>query len=95
MVLCSIVGIAFTRGLWEFLDFDYVKESAFHTRRSGHTEFHDRTAEVAEEEGRRTRAELRQRLVAALDLLNEVRNPNMSKNFDFAKNMSTKADLRF
>ncbi|XP_055812010.1 uncharacterized protein LOC129881919 isoform X2 [Solanum dulcamara] len=47
-------------------------ESSFHTRRSGHTEFHDRTAEVAEEEGRRTRAELRQRLEAALDLLNEA-----------------------
>jgi len=78
MALCSIVGIAFTCGLWELLDFDYVKESAMHSKRSGHTEFYDRTAEVAEEEERRKRDNLRQILRVAIDHLNEVRNPNVS-----------------
>ncbi|KAH0739109.1 hypothetical protein KY290_037814 [Solanum tuberosum] len=47
-------------------------ESAMHSKRSGHTEFYDRTAEVAEEEERRKRDNLRQILRVAIDHLNEA-----------------------
>lgn len=78
MSLCSIVGIAFSCGLLELLDFDYLKESVIHSRKSGHTEFYDRTAEVTEEAARRNRANIRQMLRVAIDCLDEVRNPNVS-----------------
>ncbi|XP_027775364.1 UBX domain-containing protein 1-like isoform X2 [Solanum pennellii] len=47
-------------------------ESVIHSRKSGHTEFYDRTAEVAEEAARRNRANIRQMLRVAIDRLDEA-----------------------
>ncbi|NP_001308771.1 UBX domain-containing protein [Solanum lycopersicum] len=47
-------------------------ESVIHSRKSGHTEFYDRTAEVTEEAARRNRANIRQMLRVAIDRLDEA-----------------------
>lgn len=61
-----------------------MKEFDFHAKRTGHTKFQDKTAEVAEEEERRAREKLLQQFEEII----KVRNPNVTKNFDSAKNMS-------